>query len=464
MVRSVLKPHATLFAAILRICDPALTILVGFVAYRAYLGSFDPPEHYLLFMAAGALAVSAVFPLFDLYEPQRGAGLAEELRRITFAWMLLAAVTGFTIFATKTGDGYSRVWVSAWLAGGFALTAALRLSVRLGLRGLRLRGLNQRHVAIVGAGTLGRTIASRLAHAPWAGFTIAAFYDDDPARTGESIGERPVRAVDASLESDVATGAIDQVWIALPLRAEARIREILTMLREHAVEIRFVPDIYGFHLLNHSVTEVAGLPVISLTETPMSGVNRIVKAAEDYALATLLLVVASPFMAAIAIGVKLSSPGPVFYRQERVTWNGERFTMLKFRTMPVDAEAASGPVWSRHGERRATPFGALLRRTSLDELPQILNVLQGQMSLVGPRPERPEFVERFRQQIPGYMQKHLVKAGITGWAQVNDLRGDSDLALRIQYDLYYIDNWSLWFDLRILVLTLWHILKSRNAL
>ncbi len=269
--------------------------------------------------------------------------------------------------------------------------------------------------------------------------------------------------IDARLAADVAGGIIDQVWIALPLRAEARIREILTMLRAHPVEIRFVPDIYSFHLLNHSMTEVAGLPVISLTETPMAGTNRIVKAVEDYVLATLLVLLTLPLMALIAIGVKLSSRGPVFYRQERVTWNGEHFSMLKFRTMPVDAEAASGPVWTRQGERRATPFGALLRRTSLDELPQFFNVMQGQMSLVGPRPERPEFVERFSQEIPGYMQKHLVKAGITGWAQVNDLRGDSDLKQRIQYDLYYIDNWSLWFDLRILVLTLWHILKSRNA-
>jgi putative colanic acid biosynthesis UDP-glucose lipid carrier transferase len=195
----------------------------------------------------------------------------------------------------------------------------------------------------------------------------------------------------------------------------------------------------------------------------MSGINRIVKAIEDYALASLLLMVASPLMVLIALGVKLSSPGPVFYRQDRVTWNGERFSMLKYRTMPIDAEAASGPVWSSKGERRATPFGGFLRRTSLDELPQLINVLMGEMSLVGPRPERPEFVERFRQEIPGYMQKHLVKAGITGWAQVNDLRGDSDLGQRIQYDLYYIDNWSLWFDLRILVLTLWHILKSDNA-
>ena len=163
------------------------------------------------------------------------------------------------------------------------------------------------------------------------------------------------------------------------------------------------------------------------------------------------------------MGVKLSSPGPVLYRQQRVTWNGRRFAMLKFRSMPSDAEATTGPVWQVRGTPRATRLGAFLRRYSLDELPQLVNVLKGEMSLVGPRPERPEFVEQFRQHVPGYMQKHLVKAGITGWAQVNDLRGDSDLAQRIQYDLYYIDHWSLWFDLRILTLTLWHILTSRNA-
>jgi putative colanic acid biosynthesis UDP-glucose lipid carrier transferase len=306
-------------------------------------------------------------------------------------------------------------------------------------------------------------VAARLTGSPWAGYNVRGFYDDDPRNAGATIAERPVWATNERLLADVAGGTIDQVWLALPLRADARIREILTMLREHSVEVRFVPDIYSFHLLNHSVTEVAGLPVISLTETPMSGINRMVKAIEDYLLASFLFMLAAPFMLLVAIGVKLSSPGPVLYRQVRVTWNGERFEMLKFRTMPVDAEAASGPVWTRTGERRATPFGTFLRRTSLDELPQFINVLRGEMSLVGPRPERPEFVERFRQQIPGYMQKHLVKAGITGWAQVNDLRGDSDLAQRIQYDLYYIDNWSLWFDLRILMLTLWHILKSRNA-
>ena len=265
------------------------------------------------------------------------------------------------------------------------------------------------------------------------------------------------------LAADITTGMIDQVWIALPLRAESRVREILTLLREHAVEIRFVPDIFGFHLLNHSLTEVAGLPVLSLTATPMAGSARLVKALEDYALGAVVFALALPMMTLIALGIKLTSPGPVLYRQARVTWNGEHFEMLKFRTMPVDAERTSGPVWLRRGEARATRFGALLRRLSLDELPQLANVLRGDMSLVGPRPERPEFVEQFRREIPGYMQKHLVKAGITGWAQVNDLRGDTDLARRIQFDLYYIDHWSLWFDLRILALTLWHILTSRNA-
>jgi putative colanic acid biosysnthesis UDP-glucose lipid carrier transferase len=161
--------------------------------------------------------------------------------------------------------------------------------------------------------------------------------------------------------------------------------------------------------------------------------------------------------------VKLSSPGPVLYRQRRVTWNGAEFAILKFRSMPVDAESATGPTWAKPEEDRATPFGRFLRRWSLDELPQFFNVLMGEMSIVGPRPERPEFIERFRDQIPGYMQKHLVKAGITGWAQVNDLRGNTDLGKRIEYDLFYIENWSVWFDLRIILMTLVQVVKSRNA-
>jgi putative colanic acid biosynthesis UDP-glucose lipid carrier transferase len=353
--------------------------------------------------------------------------------------------------------------VTIWLVGGLAATIILRVSARLMLRALRRRGLNLRHIAIVGAGTLGRTIAERLQAATWAGYSVVGFYDDNAAKIGTEVAGRRVLASPDILAYEIDTGAIDQVWIALPLRADRRIREILSSLRSSSVEVRFVPDIYSFHLLNHSVTEIAGLPVVSLTETPMSGPNRIAKAVEDFVLTTLLLVPLLPLMALIAIGIRASSPGPVLYRQNRVTWNGEHFEMIKFRTMPIDVEAGSGPVWSKPGEHRATRFGALLRRASLDELPQLFNVLRGEMSLVGPRPERPEFVEQFRRQIPGYMQKHLVKAGITGWAQIHDLRGATDLVRRIEYDLFYIENWSVWFDLRILALTAVHVLRSRNA-
>jgi putative colanic acid biosynthesis UDP-glucose lipid carrier transferase len=335
--------------------------------------------------------------------------------------------------------------------------------VRAMLRSVRRRGRNLRHVVIVGAGSHGRGVAARLSAAPWNGLAISAYYDDDPQLIGSTVDGIPVRGPIEALAGALRADAVDQVWIALPLRAEARIRQCVDALRATSAVIRFVPDIYGFHLLNHSITEIAGMPVLNLTDTPMTDVRFAWKALEDKLIGALLLVVTLPLIVVIAIGVKLSSRGPVIYSQERVTWNGRRFAMYKFRTMPVDAESHSGPVWSSRDESRATPLGRVLRRYSLDELPQLFNVLRGEMSLVGPRPERPEFVARFRDGVPGYMQKHLVKAGITGWAQVNDLRGDSDLALRIQYDLYYVEHWSPWFDLRILALTLWHILTTRNA-
>jgi putative colanic acid biosynthesis UDP-glucose lipid carrier transferase len=463
MARSVLKPHATVFLGILRLADPLVPVIVGLIAYGFHPGIWPVPEQYLLFIGAGAVTISALFPLLRLYDPQRGVSLTEELRRLVLAWAVLAALAGGTIFATKMGDAFSRIWVGTWLTGGLVATVAVRVSVRLVLRRLRERGRNLRHIAIVGAGTLGRTIAERLRDAPWAGFNVVAFYDDDPAKEGTVVAGTKVAGSADRIADDVKRGGIDQVWIALPLRADLRIRAVLAELQTETVEVRFVPDIYNFTLLHHSMTEIAGLAVINLTDSPLHGVNAVAKALEDLLLAAIFVVLASPLMLAIAIGVKRSSPGPVFYRQERVTWNGERFSMLKFRTMPAGVEADSGPVWANPAQQRATPFGAFLRRWSLDELPQFINVLRGDMSIVGPRPERPEFVARFRQEIPGYMQKHLVKAGITGWAQVNDLRGDTDLRARIQYDLYYIENWSVWFDLRIIAMTIGHVIKSRNA-
>ena len=463
MNRSLLKDNALLFEWAMRVLDPLLVALVGAIAYWLYLDDPALTERYTLAIIGITLACSTLFPFVGLYASQRGVTLFEEVHRLLNAWLLLAMTWFAFLFLSKTGNDFSRVWSVYWIVTGFIVHLTVRGAIRVTLRTLRERGYNVRRVAIVGANDLGREIAERIGKLKWSGLEVRGFYDDGAPSPESADAPVPFRGGVDQLLRDLGIGSIDQVWIALPLRDEARIREVLQDLRHYSVQVRFVPNIFDFALLNHSMTEIAGLPVINLTETPLEGANRLLKNLEDLVISILILIVTSPLMLFIALGVKLSSPGPVFYRQERVTWNGERFHILKFRSMPVDAEADSGPVWSNGSQPRATPFGALLRRTSLDELPQFINALRGEMSIVGPRPERPEFVERFKHQIPGYMQKHLVKAGISGWAQVNDLRGDSDLELRIQYDLYYIDNWSLWFDLRILVLTLWHILTSHNA-
>ncbi|MGE5669390.1 MAG: undecaprenyl-phosphate glucose phosphotransferase [Betaproteobacteria bacterium] len=463
MSRSLLKENSTLLDAAMRILDPLVIVATAVLAYRLYLGDGNIPSRYVAAIVIAGLLAFAALPSQGLYQSQRGVSFVDEVAGLFFTWLLIAVTGGAFLFLTRSGVEFSRGWALIWMTGGFSLHVMLRAALRIGLRSLRRRGRNLRHVVIVGARDHGRQVAARLRAATWSGLAIQAFYDDDPSLIGTVQDGIPIKGPLSRLADDLLANPVDQVWIALPLSDEARIRSCIDGLRQASVVVRFVPNLQGFHLLNHSIGEVAGMPVLNLTDTPLGGARATWKALEDYAIAALLVILLSPLLILIAIGVKASSRGPVVYRQERVTWNGRRFMMYKFRTMPADAEQLSGPVWSTHGERRATRFGAFLRRFSLDELPQLVNILRGDMSLVGPRPERPEFVAQFRDRVPGYMQKHLVKAGITGWAQVNDLRGDSDLALRIQYDLYYVEHWSPWFDLRILALTLWHILTTRNA-
>jgi Undecaprenyl-phosphate glucose phosphotransferase len=256
---------------------------------------------------------------------------------------------------------------------------------------------------------------------------------------------------------------IHEVYVVLPADRQKEQSDLLDTLADSSVDLRVVPDLVGRMSLNAGIEELNGLPVILLSQTPLLGWNRIVKRMMDIACGLVALLVFSPLMALIAVLVKLSSRGPVFYAQERMGLDGVRFEMYKFRSMRVDAETESGAVWASPEDDRRTGLGVLLRKTSLDELPQLFNVLRGDMSLVGPRPERPVFVENFRQSVPGYMLRHKMKSGMTGWAQVNGWRGDTSIDRRIEYDLYYIENWSLALDIKIMWLTVWKGFFSQNA-
>jgi putative colanic acid biosynthesis UDP-glucose lipid carrier transferase len=465
MSRNVLKQHATLFNWVLRGSDLLIAGVAAWAAFYGYQFFGDPRfwANYWLPIATALLLVTWTFPRFGLYHPWRGASIVEEIRRVSLAWGATFLVLATLAVITKTAADYSRIWFGLWFVLGWCGFVASRISLRLFLIRTRRRGRNLRTAIVVGGGSLAKEVVERLQDSDWTGIRVVGWFSSN---ADEILGEHTDLPRLGSLDGVSAyseRAGIDQIWIALPLRDEDRVQRLLHDLRHSTASIRYIPDIFGFRLLNHSVTEVAGLPVVNISVSPLEGPNWYIKRVEDAVFSLLILVLISPLLLLIAIGVKLSSPGPVFYRQERVGWNGRPFQMLKFRSMPVHAEDRTGPVWAKKGEDRATPFGAFLRRSSLDELPQFINVLKGEMSIVGPRPERPVFVEKFKDEIPDYMKKHLVKAGITGWAQVNGWRGDTDLEKRIEHDLYYIENWSLWFDIKIILLTLIKGFVDKNA-
>jgi putative colanic acid biosynthesis UDP-glucose lipid carrier transferase len=457
----MLKGHGSSLHLAMYVLDWSLIVLAAVLGHYWYLGDWAVPQSYQILIGVSILFAGLIFPQFSLYKIWRGVSLAEEARSVLIAWTtVLFCLFGFA-FLTKTGAAFSRGWISYWALLGWVFLFAGRIGLRVGLRSIRRWGFNQRQIVMAGDYALSQEVAERLQHSPWAGLQVVGVFGDHQAPQ-ESNTRIPLLGFIDDLETYVGERGVDQVWITLPLKAEDTVKRIMFLLRHSTVDIRWVPDISSFRLINHSMSEIAGMPVLSLSSSPMVGVSRLLKALEDRLLSALILILISPLLVVLSVGVKLSSPGPIFYRQERVGWNGKSFMMLKFRSMPVDVEK-NGVQWGGARNKEATPFGAFLRRTSLDELPQFINVLKGDMSIVGPRPERSMFVEKFKDEIPDYMKKHLVKAGITGWAQINGWRGDTDLAKRIEYDLYYIEHWSLWFDLRIILLTVFKGFVSKNA-
>ncbi|MGA1865096.1 MAG: undecaprenyl-phosphate glucose phosphotransferase [bacterium] len=457
----LLKEYASIINIFIRVVDLLMITLIALIVYWLEFYSWKIAYEYQIAIVICLLLTIAIFPLFKLYQSWRGQEGFSIKRAITGAW-LFVVLTMFSIaYLTKTEVFISREWFLSWTVISWISLIFVRSFVLRAMAYIRSRGLNLRHIILLGAGNLGRHVIESISNNPGTGFNIRVLLDDDPEKQGRYIAGKKVNGAISEIGEFIKELNPDEIWIALPLSAENRLHEILRMLQNFPVNIRLIPDIYDLQLINHSVTEISGISFINISETPMKGINFILKWTEDKILSLFILVIISPIMLLIALLVKLSSPGPILYQQERVGWNGETFQMYKFRTMPVDTEK-DGITWGAKNKPN-TRLGAFLRRTSLDELPQFFNVLLGKMSVVGPRPERPMFVEKFKNEIDGYMQKHLVKAGITGWAQVNGFRGDTDLRKRIEYDLYYIERWSLWFDLRIIFLTILNGFINRNA-
>lgn len=425
----------------------------------------QPVSDVLPYITISLLVASVVVPLsamFGLYNSFRAHSSFDWLRQLTSLWSFLALLIVIALWSTKQAEVFSRVWLASWLLSGWLVSIIWRLVAYMLINRLRASGYNHKHIIIVGAGRLGQAIASKIQASPWSGFEVAAFFDDDSTKIGTSLNGILVVSAD-ELSGWLETHSVDEIWFALPLRAEPRLQQLLHALRHTTANIRYVPNLSSLRLLNHAPREVLGFSMLDLSVSPMTEpMSRLLKSLEDKVISGLILLLISPIMLLLAIGVKLSSSGPVFYRQQRVGLNGESFEMLKFRSMPVDVEK-DGVKWGSAGSKTNTWFGAFIRKTSLDELPQFINVLKGDMSIVGPRPERPMFVEQFKDEIPGYMQKHMVKAGITGWAQIHGWRGDTCLKTRIEFDLWYIEHWSLWLDIKIIIMTIFKGFVHRNA-
>ncbi len=393
------------------------------------------------------------FRYAGLYDIHRMTRFREEGfaigKGVALCTLLLASIT----FALRY-QYESRVAFAIFSGLAFFGLLAFRRFTWIAVGRLRSGGYNQSHALIVGTGRLARRTSRTFKLSSWMGIQTVAYVEDEP---GKVQCDRPVVGPIADLPRLIEELHIEHVFIALPMNRYADARRVFDALSQTVVDVRLVADLPALSALTLTASTVHGMTFLGLRESPYHGLNVIVKRAMDAVLATVALLILGPILGVVALLIKWKSPGPIFYRQERCSLNGTAFQMLKFRTMNIDAELG-GPKMTEENDPRVTRLGRFLRAWNLDELPQLLNVVRGDMSLVGPRPERPVFVRKFTKTIPNYMARHAVKCGMTGWAQVNGWRGNSSLRKRIQYDLYYITHWNPMFDLRILFLTVWRML------
>jgi Undecaprenyl-phosphate glucose phosphotransferase len=470
----MMRRHNRLLVAFFVVGD----VLLGMTAFLiAYLLRFEilasllpihkgvPPfGQYLRIAPFIGLLVPTAFQVQGLYRLRRGRSRVDDFFAV-FVGSILAVVLGIigTLYVQTyyvpqelKDQGVYEVSQPVWalfLVITVTFAYASREIVREALERRWRAGIGLKRVLIAGAGDLGRVVADKVLEHRELGFKVVGFLDD---RLGDHIGYRGIPLLGTLGEADdvIRREHVDHLYVALPLDEHVKMLGLVEATNREGVDIHVVPDLLQFIALRARLENLDGVPIISLNDVPLRGFNSVLKRAIDIAISASALAIFSLPFAIIALLIKRASPGPVFYTQERMGLDGKAFDVYKFRSMHVGAEDATGPVWARDDDPRATKIGRLLRRFDVDELPQLWNVLRGDMSIVGPRPERPYFVEQFKHRIPQYMLRHKVKAGITGWAQVNGWRGNTSIEKRIEYDLYYIENWSVGLDLKIMWLTL----------
>ena len=452
-----------------RLFDVSFIVISGVWVYMVRFSAniSQIPEAYLYPIIVAVILSAIIFPRFKLYSSWRGKQWFSHFRAVFFALLSVLLILTLLFVFLKVSERFSRLWLINWFALSFALIVGYRFLTYLLLIWIRESGYNRRNVLVVGAGDLGKSISQNLLTQRSSGYDIALFLDDNPELLGTSIDGVKVFTDMEKIEFYVNELNIREVWIALPLRAEKRLKKIIGLLRYNMVSIKLIPDVFGLELLNHSVCKIVGIPALDLRTSPMIGWRLLVKYLEDRLIGLLIFILIIPLLILISMGVKLSSQGPVLFKQRRHGWDGKIINVYKFRTMKIHQENSAQVLQATKNDSRITKLGCFLRKTSLDELPQFYNVLQGRMSIVGPRPHAIEHNEMYKSKVDKYMLRHKVKPGITGWAQINGYRGETDtlekMQKRVEYDLYYIQHWSLWLDLKIIFLTIFKGFAGKNA-
>lgn len=414
--------------------------------------------HYLLLIPAALVIWPSVFYFQGLYSRRRIRSRAEELiRLVTSVFFATALLIAASTFYRPIEFTYSRLFMAVFAFVNIVFLIANRWTIAAALGRIRRSGRNLRAVMVVGAGVLGRKVVDSLLAHRELGFRVIGFLDDDPGLKECGFHGVPVLGTTSDLERVVRDHRVDQVVLALPMSAHNRTNQMIRKAGQLLVDVKVVPDLLQYFVSKGGVEELDGIPIINLTQIPLQGWHQVAKRMFDVAGAGLLLLAVGPLLPIICWRIRRTDGGPAIFSQVRTGLDGRSFRLFKFRSMRLDAE--TDRTWTRQDDDRITPIGAFLRKTNLDELPQLFNVLKGDMSLVGPRPEQPEFVARFRRRYPEYNTRHRVRAGLTGWAQVNGFRGDTSIRQRVIHDLYYIENWSFTLDLKILMRTLWQTLK-----